>query len=85
MIAKITRAYIRRYSDNRQVAAYVEWTDTRGKTGRTEGPATRAGCTCRSCGQLVPDTWHGLHVGDHMRALFHRAERDGLTVEREGW
>lgn len=33
----ITKAYIRRYTDNGQTKAYVEWTDARGRTGRTEG------------------------------------------------
>jgi len=37
MIQKINKAYIRRYCDNGQVAACVEWTDGRGKHGRTEG------------------------------------------------
>lgn len=37
MIAKITDAYTRRYSDNGQVTTYVEWLDARGNRGRTEG------------------------------------------------
>lgn len=37
MIVKITRAYIRHYSDNGQTVAYVEWIDDKGKSGRTEG------------------------------------------------
>ena len=37
MITKITRAYIRQYSDNGQVTAYVEWLCQKGKSGRTEG------------------------------------------------
>jgi hypothetical protein len=37
MITKITRAYVRTYSDNGQTIAYVEWVDDKGKPGRTEG------------------------------------------------
>lgn len=36
-IAEITKAYIREYSDSGQITAYVEWIDTNGKSGRTEG------------------------------------------------
>lgn len=36
-IAKITRAYIRTYGDTGQVTSYVEWVDSRGEQGRTEG------------------------------------------------
>jgi hypothetical protein len=37
MITKITKAYIRTYSDSGQVTAYVEWIDSKGESGRTEG------------------------------------------------
>lgn len=37
MIAKITRCYKRHYSDNRTTVLYVEWQDTKGNSGRTEG------------------------------------------------
>ena len=37
MVAKITKAYVRHYSDNGQTMAYVEWIDHKGKRGRTEG------------------------------------------------
>lgn len=37
MIARITKAYTRHYTDSGQVTAYVEWRDTRGQCGRTEG------------------------------------------------
>ena len=37
MIKKITQAYIRHYSDNKQTVAYVEWSDDEGNSGRTEG------------------------------------------------
>lgn len=40
MIAKITKIYTRHYSDNGQTTTYVEWTDTKGKSGRTEGNAS---------------------------------------------
>lgn len=63
MIVKITRAYIRHYSDNGQTVAYVEWIDDKGNRGRTEGKRN----------------------GLHMRELFKRAKREGLTVEREQW
>lgn len=39
MIARINKVYTRTYTDNGQTRTYVEWTDTRGKTGRTEGDA----------------------------------------------
>lgn len=37
MISKITKAYTRTYSDSGQSKVYVEWIDSRGKAGRTEG------------------------------------------------
>jgi len=37
MIAKITKAYHRTYSDTGQQKTYVEWVDHKGKPGRTEG------------------------------------------------
>jgi hypothetical protein len=42
MIAKITDAYTRRYSDSGQVTTYVVWTDARGRAGRTEGDVSNA-------------------------------------------
>jgi hypothetical protein len=59
----ITKAYVRHYRDNGQTVAYVEWIDTRGKAGRTEG---------------TPDN-------PHMRALFVRAAREGITPTNEVW
>lgn len=41
-IARITRAYVRTYSDNGQITAYVEWLDSKGGCGRTEGPERNA-------------------------------------------
>lgn len=68
----ITRAYIRHYSDNGQTKAYVEWADG----ARTEGDF--GPCPC--CGQARLD-----NLGTHMAALFARAQREGLTIERETW
>jgi hypothetical protein len=36
-ISKINRVYTRTYGDSGQKKTYVEWTDSEGKTGRTEG------------------------------------------------
>lgn len=41
-IVKVTKAYVRTYSDNGQITAYVEWIDGRGRTGRTEGSPANA-------------------------------------------
>jgi len=72
----ITRAYIRHYGDNGQTTAYVDWFDGKGKPGRTEGPALwlKEGLDHRH----APD-------GEHMRALFARAEREGVVITREVW
>jgi hypothetical protein len=69
MIAKITKAYVRLYSDNGQCAAYVEWIDDTGQCGRTEGEA---------------DTAWGPK-GSHMSALFARAKREGVSPTWERW
>jgi hypothetical protein len=37
-IVKVTKAEIIKYSDSGQRTAYVYWVDSRGATGRTEGP-----------------------------------------------
>lgn len=42
MIATITKAYVRTYTDNGQTKAYVEWVDHRKQTGRTEGEPDNA-------------------------------------------
>ena len=70
MIAKITRAYTRYYSDNRSTMAYVEWIDHKGKCGCTEGDARQ---------------YNRVPIGDHMYALFERAKREGVTIEKETW
>ncbi len=68
----ITRAYIRHYRDNGQTSAYVEWSDG----SRTEGRVGK--CSC--CGRGEAED-----LGTHMQSLFDRAQRDGLTIERETW
>lgn len=73
MISKITRAYVRTYTDNGQTVAYVEWIDNKGKSGRTEG-GIHSDCCVRE-----------PHFGSHMTALLDRAKREGLQVEREQW
>ena len=75
-IARITKAYIRHYADNGQTTAYVDWFVNRGKPGRTEGSAL----------WLREDLDH-RHApkGEQMRALFARAQRDGVAITREIW
>lgn len=63
MITRITKAYIRTYSDSGQTTAYVEWADRKRQTGRTEGKQDNT----------------------HMKALLDRAQREGVTVERQRW
>lgn len=72
-IKKITKAYIRTYSDSGQHKSYVEWIDTDGTPGRTEGDAMRL---------AMGRTWY---VGGHMKELFARAEREGITLEQQTW
>ena len=72
MITKITAAYIRYYRDNCQLSAYVEWIDSKGKTGRTESKAERIG-----------DSHY--YVGQHMGALLERAHREGIAIEKQTW
>jgi hypothetical protein len=69
---KITRAYIRQYRDNKQIVAYVEWSDG----SRTEGPSPSG----------KPFGFYGISdFGPHMGALLTRALMDGLTIERQVW
>lgn len=75
MIAKITKAYVRTYSDNGQTTAYVEWVDERGRPGRTEGPMWR-----HATGPNGPQVFYS-----HMQALFARAKREGAPITREHW
>lgn len=74
MLAKITAAYTRHYRDNGQTTAYVEWIDTRGRTGRTEGRV----CSRTGDVDLTP-------AGPHMAALFARAKREGVIAEHQVW
>ena len=69
-IKQITGATISRYRDNGQVQARIQWVDGRGKTGSTEGSATRIG-----------DKHY--QFGQHMAALLNRAEREGVVIYRE--
>ena len=75
MIAKITRAYVRTYSDNGQTKAYVEWLDHRGRSGRTE-----ADITGRPEDAVMSECY-----GAHMGALMARAICHGIVIERETW
>jgi hypothetical protein len=68
-ITKITKAYIRTYSDNGQITSYVEWIDHRGRHGRTEAPRIS----------------ERIHESEHMQALLVRARREGVTIESERW
>lgn len=72
-MSKIKRIYVRRYRDNGQVCAYVEWADG----SRTEGAAFKH---CRR--SPLP---YLASFGPHMHALFARAKREGLTLEKETW
>jgi hypothetical protein len=73
MIAKITDAYVRHYSDNGQTTAYVEWIDHRGRTGRTEGAVKAKRGTLAQV------------YGEHMGALIARAICHGVEIRRERW
>ena len=68
----IKRIYVRRYRDNGQVVAYADWSD-----GARTGGTARYGNHHR--GPRTPS------FGSHMHALFARAKRDGLTLQRETW
>lgn len=76
MIGKITKAYVRTYSDSGQVMAYVEWVDGRGKPGRTEGKLMQLDGPRRGI---------RFTFGSHMHALFSRARREGVRLQREVW
>ncbi len=79
-IAKITDAYVRHYTDNDSVVAYVTWVDEGGRQGRTE--------------TKLPWKWgdwvnhpasHLMYLGRHMAALFTRANREGIAIRGETW
>lgn len=69
---KIKRILVRRYSDTGQVTAYAEYADG----SRTEASINRF------------DVGHGrvaITCGTHMHAIFARAKREGLRLQRETW
>lgn len=70
-MVSIKRIYVRRYSDSGDIVAYCEWSDG----SRTEGRLTYRELSHRS----------GFTFGQHMHALFNRARREGLHMEREYW
>jgi hypothetical protein len=69
MIAKITKAYTRTYSDNHSRVATVEWIDDEGTKGSTSQTYSLKGR--RSV------------LGTHMGQLFQRAQREGVTIEHD--
>ncbi len=74
MTKQIKRVYVRRYRDNEQVTAYVDWADG----SRTEGNIRKL------------HDWRGYRYtefdfGEHMHALFNRARREGLHLQLETW
>ena len=76
MIAKINKAYVRRYSDSGQVTAYVEGVDDKGKSFRTEAAPYA---------QQRKNAPMTVTFGHHMHALFARAAREGVRLRRETW
>lgn len=78
---KITKAYIRHYSDNGQNKAYVEYADGT----RTEGEALEADQPCPCCGQVMESNAGAFRLETHMAALFARARREGVPIETERW
>ena len=79
MITKITKFYIREYSDNGQTKVYAEWIDHKGRPGRTEGDV--GPCSC--CGREAP--YVEIALGTHMTALRDRAKREGVEIIFETW
>lgn len=69
---KPVKIFVRRYRDCGQVTAYCVWSDM----SRTEAPARYVD---------MPRYDHRLTFGTHMHALFARAKREGLHMERETW
>lgn len=70
----IKRIYVRRYRDNGQVTAYVDWSDG----SRTENTADRFR-------QWRKPSYVAFDFGEHMHALFNRAKREGLHLQLETW
>lgn len=75
MPKQIKRIYIRRYRDNGQATAYVDWSDG----SRTEGSLQRL--YYRPLGK----GGYTVTFGQHMHALFNRARREGLHLQLETW
>lgn len=69
---EIKRIYVRRYSDSGQVVAYAEYVNG----SRTEAPIRRI--------DVGRGRWF-MVTGTHMHAIFARAKRAGLRLERETW
>jgi hypothetical protein len=69
---QIKRIYVRRYRDNDQTTAYVEWSDG----SRTEGSLAYSN---HHRGPYTPS--FGLHIHE----LFKAGKRLGLRLERETW
>ncbi len=69
MITKVTKVYLRHYTDSDQKSVYVEWIDEKGEVGRTES------YLYKSSGK----------PGLHMIALLNHAKRDGITMEYQTW
>ena len=80
MITKITAAYTRYYRDNCQLTAYIEWVDSKGKAGRTEGAVKAA--VFRPDLNAAPKC---MNIGHHMQALLDRAAHEGITLEHQTW
>lgn len=73
MTDTIRRIYIRRYRGSNTVIAYCEWQDG----SRTEAhPAFFF--------ERRLKRWR-ITFGSHMHALFARAKREGLSMQRETW
>lgn len=68
----IKRIFVRRYRDNGDTVAYVEWANGSRTEGRPAMFSRRRQLYC-------------FTFGTHMHALFERAKRDGLHLERETW
>jgi hypothetical protein len=75
----ITRIYVRRYRDNGQTVAYVDWSD---------GSRTEAGIM-HPCHHAHHSGWarspKSPSFGGYMHAVFARARREGLKLQRETW
>lgn len=75
MTKQIKRIYVRRYRDNGQATAYVDWADG----SRTESSLSRLYYAPLGRGEYT------FTFGQHMHALFNRAKREGLHTQFETW